>query len=72
MKLHVLYDDAGTILAAVRLGQDESAPVLRPVPQAGQFSADLDVPHDCCHLDFLELCRTLCVDTKQQTLVRRP
>ena len=59
MKLHVMYDESGRILAAVRLDRDGTDNAhqmgrrlgsVRPVMQAGQLSADLDVPPEYAHL----------------------
>ena len=35
---------------------------LRPVPKAGQFAADLDVPKEHSHLPLAELCQTFEVE----------
>ena len=72
MKLHVLYDRTGRILAAVHLDPASDAKgggVLRPVPHKGQMSADFEVPDEHAHLDFAEACRALRVDTKNRELV---
>jgi hypothetical protein len=71
MELHVLYDDLGNILASVRL-DDESSPNAtlgdrpipgpRPVPEPGQYTADVKVPDDFAHLSFLEVCNQLVVE----------
>ena len=80
MKLHVLYDRAGRILAAVHL----DAPVepgqprigeLRPVPRRGETAADFNVPPEYASRDFVEVCAALRVDPKRRVLVpaeRRP
>jgi hypothetical protein len=74
MELHVLYADSGNILAAVRLDEedeessgnaalgDEPIPAPRPVPEPGQYTADLKVPDDLTHLGFLEVCEQLVVE----------
>jgi hypothetical protein len=44
MKLPVLFDRSGTILAAVPLDdEDPRVPKPRPVQQRGQFTADITV-----------------------------
>jgi hypothetical protein len=71
MKLHVLYDRSGRILAAVHLDPPDGEGVgeLRPVPQKGQMSGDFEVPAEYAHLDFVEACRALRVDTKKRRLI---
>jgi hypothetical protein len=72
MKMHVMYDPSGKIVAAVRLDADASAKSrhaghrlegLRPVLKPGHSSADLDVPAEHAHLTFHEACRQLVVET---------
>jgi hypothetical protein len=72
MKIHVMYDSSGKIVAAVRLDTDGSAKSrnlgrrlegLRPVLKPGHSSADLDVPTEHAHLTFVEACRQLVVET---------
>ena len=57
MKLHVLFDRSGTILAAVLL-DDEDARVTkpRPVPQRGQFIADVTVPAQYGEMSLFGVC----------------
>ncbi len=72
MKLHVLYDRTGRILAAVHLDpapDGEGVGELRPIPRKGQMSADFEVPGECADLNFVEACRALRVDTKNRKLV---
>lgn len=70
MELHVLYDDSGNILAAVRLDDESShhatigdklIPAPRPVPEPGQYTADVKVPDEFAHLCFIEVCNQLVV-----------
>jgi hypothetical protein len=70
MELHVLYDDSGIILAAVRLDDgslrggtvgDKPIPAPRPVPEPGQYTADVKVPDEFTHLSFIEVCNQLVV-----------
>lgn len=72
MKLHVMYDQSGRIIAAVRLDSDVTAKSdqvgrrlgsVRPVMTPGHSSADLDVPPEHAHLTFAEACRQLVVET---------
>jgi hypothetical protein len=72
MRLHILYDRTGRILAAVHLdpaSDVEGVGELRPVPRKGQMSADFEVPAEHAHLDFVEACRALRVDTKNRKLI---
>jgi hypothetical protein len=81
MELHVLYDDLGNILASVRL-DDESSPNAtlggrpipgpRPVPEPGQYTADVKVPDDFAHLSFLEVCNQLVVEGGVEVAGIRP
>jgi hypothetical protein len=66
MKIHAVYDDTGKILVAVKIAENEGpvfvnggAGKLRPVPKAGQRSADLDVPAEFRSLRFAEACSKL-------------
>jgi len=82
MKLHVLFDPDGHIVAAVRIDEHATAssrhmgrrlPGVRPVVSGGQKTAELEVPAEHSHLTFLQACRQLAVDTTQErpTLKRR-
>lgn len=73
MKLHVVYDETGQIIAAVRLDADTTTtkahqlgrrlPGVRPVPKPGHSSADLDAPPEHAHFTFVQACQQLIVDT---------
>ena len=56
MKIHVLYDHSGEILAAVDI-QDEAPERgrLRPIPQERQRAADFDVPAEHSRLKFVDV-----------------
>jgi hypothetical protein len=67
MKIHVLYDHSGEILAAVDLS--EQAPELgrlRPIPQEGQSAADFEVPAGHPHVKFVDVVPRLRVNVKAQ------
>jgi hypothetical protein len=67
MKLHVLFNDDGHILAAVQL--DSAVPVrVRPMPdeQARHRTADVFVPCEYQHYDLAAICQRLRVDVKGQ------
>ena len=75
MKLHVVYDRAGRIQAAVHLDAPEEPGMprrgeVRPVLLKGETAADLDVPPEYASRGFAEVCRTLRVDPKRRTFVR--
>jgi hypothetical protein len=68
MKLYVLYNRSGKILAAVQLDRpllvDEDMSAPRPVPQKGQHVAELGVPEAFRHLSVLDAWTKLKVTTK--------
>jgi hypothetical protein len=65
MRMHVLYDANGRILAAVELpeGAAEDAPQVRPVAKPDQYTADVDMP---TNLSFKDACEKLVVDVAQK------
>ena len=73
MKLHILYDRTGRILAAVQLPAErphgEEVGELRPVPRKGQMSGDFEVPREYAERGFVEACRALCIDPKARKLI---
>jgi hypothetical protein len=69
MRLCVLYDRAGLILAGLPLDQsspqqDTYVPMPRPVPQEGQQVAEIDIPEHFRHFSLLDACTKLKVDTR--------
>jgi hypothetical protein len=65
MKLHVLFDKNGEILAAAQ--RDARSPLrASPVPDenAGQRTAEVHVPAEYAHYDLAGVCRRLRVDVK--------
>jgi hypothetical protein len=65
MKLHVVFDQDGRILAAAKL--DPKAPVrARPMPDEDhrQRAADVDVPSDYRRQKLDAICETMMVDTR--------
>jgi hypothetical protein len=70
MRMHVLYDASGQILAAVELSErdSEGTPQVRPVAKSNQYTADLDVPPAHADLSFKDACETLVVDVAQKVL----
>ena len=66
MKMHVLYDREGNVIAAglpKRLAI-EMAPDFGPEPGEDQHSAELEVPEELTGTKFHELGERLRVDTK--------
>ena len=65
MKIHVLYDHLGKILAAVDIGDETpERGRLRPIPQERQSAADFDVPAEHSHMKFVEVVPRLRVNVK--------
>ena len=68
MKLHVVYDAKGKIVAAVRLDAEHATTKhpnfgrLRPVVKPGHQSADLNVPEEYARLPFSDVCRKLRIE----------
>lgn len=55
--MHALFDRSGRILAAVSLDdEDPRVPKPRPVPQRGQFTADITVPAQYGEMSFFDVC----------------
>jgi hypothetical protein len=69
MKLHVLFDKEGEILAAAQI--DTSLPVrVRPVPdeKAGHRAAQVYVPAEYRHYDIAGVCQRMKVEVKKGKL----
>ena len=69
MRIHVLHDAKGRILAAVSLNSDGIHPSLRPVAASGQKSLELEVPAAYQHEDLSTICGKLRIDVKSQKFV---
>lgn len=67
MKLHILHNASGKILAAADLTESDDGP--RPVPRRGQRDVVLVVPPEHRSKGFLEICQTFRIDPKAGTLV---
>jgi hypothetical protein len=72
MKLHVIYDNSGKIVAGVRVDAEGTTKhptlgSLRPVVKPGHFSAEVDVPEEHTHLTLADLCLKLVVQTSSNT-----
>ena len=65
MKIHVLYDHSGEILAAVDINEEvPELRRLRPIPQEGQSAADLEVPAEHSNVKFVDVVPRLRVNVK--------
>jgi hypothetical protein len=65
MRLHVVFDKDGGILAAAR--SDSTGPLrVRPMAdeQAGQQAAEVHVPPEYAHYDLAAVCQRLKVSVK--------
>jgi hypothetical protein len=84
MRVHVVYDDQGTILAAAEVpveGQDEdqmppeadeyAASFDVPLPERGEAAAEFDVPTEFAEQGLMELMAHLQVDVQEHRLVER-
>jgi hypothetical protein len=71
MRLHVVYDRSGSIVAAVRLDSATSNHP-RPVVKEGHAAAEMEVPHEHAHLSFADVCHRLKVDTSGTKPILRP
>jgi hypothetical protein len=61
MKLHILYDDAGTVGAICHVED----PPGKFLPSKGQHTAILTIPSECGRLKPHELHRSVRVETKK-------
>jgi len=77
MRLFVIYDQVGEIVAAARLDYPALPPgvgPVLPVVKPGQSSAELELPAEHAHLTFAQACRQMMVDNTTGTarLLARP
>jgi hypothetical protein len=66
MKLHIVHDAKGKILAAADVTSGTNGP--RPRPGKGHHELIVEVPTAHRGMTFLEICKGLRVDTKSKTL----
>jgi hypothetical protein len=73
MKMHVIYDEDGYIIATAESSRDPDALSVTPLPSPGQTAAEFDVPEDCEKMTPLERHNSLQVDLRNSspTLVAR-
>jgi hypothetical protein len=67
MKLHVVFDNEGKIVAAARLDDEITdqfppRPRIRPLPNQGHQVAELFVPPEHSFMDLAGVCQRLQVD----------
>jgi hypothetical protein len=68
MRLHLVHNKAGNILAAVHLKtENDGGP--RPVAGKGEHELVLEVPPEHRGMSFLEICKNLRVDPKTKKLI---
>jgi hypothetical protein len=78
VKLHVVYDKKGDIVAAARLDEATSTdrPALRVRPVAkedeGQRAVDVYVPPEFAHMDLSAVCERLRVDVAAKHPTLKP
>jgi hypothetical protein len=73
MRLQVLYDAKGTILAAVDLDSQHDGPMPRLLlARRGQKTLEVEVPAEYGESDLATACGALRVDVKRRTLVAVP
>jgi len=72
VKIHVLHDSRGRILAAVHVPPDVEGPVPRPVAGRGQKALDVEVPLEFRQRGLVTICKILRVDGKTKKLVPQP
>jgi hypothetical protein len=65
MKMHVLFDNNGEIVAAsLRDGKMPVRVQPMPDPQAGHRIAEVYVPAEYAHYDLAGICQRMKIDTK--------
>jgi hypothetical protein len=69
MKLHLVHDARGRILAAVSLTQDANDTGPRPVAGRGQRVLEVEVPAEHAHQDLLTICQSMRVHARSRSLV---
>jgi hypothetical protein len=74
MRLFVLYDQGGRIVAATRLDPHARFEPALPKAEPGQSRAELELPAEYAHFTFAQACRQMMVDTTGDTprLIARP
>lgn len=72
MRLHVLYDSDGRIVAAAPSDAADGEMVVRPVAtEPGQEAGEMEVPGELDGADLAEICERSRVDVAQRRMVVR-
>jgi hypothetical protein len=72
MRLQVLHDARGTILAAVDLDAQHDGPMPRLAARRGQKMIEVEVPIEHRKSDLATVCAALRIDVKRKALVALP
>lgn len=69
MKLSLVFNAKGGIVAAARIDVESNVPLPRPVATNKLKALELEVPTEYCHCDLGTVCQSLRVDAKRKLLV---
>ena len=69
MKLSLVFNSKGNIIAAARIDVESNVPLPRPVATKKLKALELEVPNEYCHCDLGTVCQSLRVDAKRKMLV---
>jgi hypothetical protein len=71
MKLHVVHDARGRIVAAAPLTEDANDIGPLPVAGRGQRALEVEIPVEHAHQDLLMICQNLRVHAPSRSLVKK-
>lgn len=69
MKLSLVFNSKGNIVAAARIDVESKVPPPRPIATKKLKALELEVPTEYCHQDLGTVCQCLRVDAKRRMLV---
>jgi hypothetical protein len=69
MKLALVFNPKGNIVAAARIDVESKVPLPRPIATKKLKALELEVPTEYCHCDLGTVCQSLRVDAKRKMLV---
>lgn len=69
MKLSLVFNSKGNIVAAARIDVKSNVPLPRPIATKKLKALELEVPAEYCHCDLGTVCQSLRVDAKRKLLV---
>ncbi|MGZ8365160.1 MAG: hypothetical protein ACXW37_02290 [Nitrospira sp.] len=69
MKLSLVFNAKGNIVAAARVDVESNVPLPRPVATKKLKALELEVPTEYRHCDLGTVCQSLRVDAKRKLLV---